>query len=152
MAGRLLRPVNGVNNVTTRRGDVIVGRIPANGARELNQNQIRHKKCGRQKTLGRTSLRCPVINGRQRGPYTLKCRCTTYNGGYIVVGSFARKQGNAQDTRWKCKGKTEKHKRRSSTVINPLWNGHSRGNTNRGDDNEVVQWPCKGGKAAGTPR
>ena len=33
MAGRLLRPVNGVNNVTTWRGDVTVGTIPPNGAR-----------------------------------------------------------------------------------------------------------------------
>ena len=30
----------------------------------------------------------------------------------MVVGSFARKQGNAQDTCWKCKGKQKKHKRR----------------------------------------
>ena len=44
MAGRLLRPVNGVNNVTTWRGDVTVGTIPANGASELNQNQVRHRK------------------------------------------------------------------------------------------------------------
>ena len=43
MAGRLLRPVNGVNNVATWWGDVIVGTIPADGAKELNQNQIRHK-------------------------------------------------------------------------------------------------------------
>ena len=42
MAGRLLGPVNWVNNVTTWRGDVIVGTIPANGASELNQNQIHH--------------------------------------------------------------------------------------------------------------
>jgi len=42
VAGRLLRPVNWVNNVTTWRGDVIVGTIPANGASELNQNQIHH--------------------------------------------------------------------------------------------------------------
>ena len=33
MTGRLLRPVNGVNNTTTWRGDLIVGTIPANGAR-----------------------------------------------------------------------------------------------------------------------
>ena len=33
LAGRLLRPVNGVDNVTTWRGDLIVGTIPANGAR-----------------------------------------------------------------------------------------------------------------------
>ena len=33
MAGRLTRPVNGVNNVTTWRGDLIVETIPANGAR-----------------------------------------------------------------------------------------------------------------------
>ena len=46
--------------------------------------------------------------------------------------------------------KEEKQKRRLSTVINSLWNGHSRGNTNRGDGSEVVQWPCKGGKATGT--
>ena len=95
MAGRLLRPVNGVNNVTTWRGDLVVGTIPANGARYLNQNQTRHKKCGLQKTLGWTSLRRPVPNGRQHGPYSLTCRYTTYYGGYIVVGSFARKQGNA---------------------------------------------------------
>ena len=44
MAGRLLRPVNGVNNVSTWRGDVIVGTIPANGASELNQNQMRHQR------------------------------------------------------------------------------------------------------------
>ena len=42
-AGRLLRPVNGVNNVITWRGDVVMGTITANGARELNQNQTRHK-------------------------------------------------------------------------------------------------------------
>ena len=101
-----------MNNVTTGRGDVIVGPIPANGPSELNQNQIRHQKCGRQKTLGWTSLRRPVPNGRQHGPYTLKCRSTTYYGGYSVVGSFARKQGNAQDTCWECKRKTEKRKRR----------------------------------------
>ena len=44
------------------------------------------------------------------------------------MGSFARKQGNAQDTWWKCKGKTEKStkeekQKRLSTVINSLWNG-----------------------------
>ena len=97
MAGRLFRPVNGVNNVTTWRGDVIVGTIPANGASELNRNQTRHKKCGSQKTLGWTSLKRLVPNGRQRGPYTIKCRSTTHYGGYMVVGPFARKQGNAQD-------------------------------------------------------
>ena len=107
MAGRLSRLVNGGNNVTTWRGDVMVGTVPANEASELNQNQIRHQKCGRQTTLGWTSLRRPVPNGRQRGPYTLECRCTTHYGDYIVVESFARKQGNAQDTCWKCKGKTE---------------------------------------------
>ena len=32
MAGRLLRPVSGVNNAITWRGDVIVGTIPANGS------------------------------------------------------------------------------------------------------------------------
>ena len=32
-----------------------------------------------------------------------------------------------------------------STVINSLWNGHSRGDTNRGDGSEVVQCPCKKG-------
>ena len=31
----------------------------------------------------------------------------------MVVGSFARKQGNAQDT-WKCKGKTEKAQKKNS--------------------------------------
>ena len=98
IAWRLLRPVNGVDNVTNSRGDLIVGTLSANGARQLNQNQTRHKKCGRHETP----------NGRQRGPYSLKCRCTTHYGGYIVVGSFARKQGNAQDICWKCKGKTEK--------------------------------------------
>ena len=66
------------------------------------------QKMRSSKTLGWTSLRRPVPNGRQRGPYTFKCRCTTHYGGYIVVGSSARKQGNAQDTCWKCKGKTEK--------------------------------------------
>ena len=91
---------------------MIVGTIPANGASELNQNQIRHQKCGRQKTLGWISLRRPVPNGWQRGPYTIKCRRTTHYGGYMVVGSFARKQGNEQDTCWKCKGKTEKAQRR----------------------------------------
>ena len=49
MGGRLLRPVTGVNNATTWRGDAIVGTIPANGASELNQNQILHQKCGRQR-------------------------------------------------------------------------------------------------------
>ena len=87
---------------------MIVGTIPANGASELNQNQYAAKNAVVKKTLGWTSLRRPVPNGRQRGPYTLKCRCTTHYGGYVVVGSFARKQGNAQDTCWKCKGKTEK--------------------------------------------
>ena len=61
------------------------------------------QKCGRQKTFGWTSLRRPVPNGGPRGPYSLKCRCTTHYGGYIVLESFARKQGNAQDTCWKCK-------------------------------------------------
>ena len=42
-AGRLLRPVNGVNNVITWRGDVVMGTITANGARELNQNQYATK-------------------------------------------------------------------------------------------------------------
>ena len=56
-----------MNNVTTWRGDVIVGTIPANGARELNQNQIRHKKCGRQKTLGWTSLRRLVTWWKRKG-------------------------------------------------------------------------------------
>lgn len=32
----------------------------------------------------------------------------------MVVGSFARKQGNAQDTCWKCKGKTEKAQKKNS--------------------------------------
>ena len=88
--------------------------IPANRASELNQNQIRHQKRGRQTTLGWTSLRRPVLTGWQRGPYTLKCKSTAYYVGYIVAGSFARKQGKAQDTCWKCKGKTEKHKRRKA--------------------------------------
>ena len=66
------------------------------------------QRCGRQKTLRWTSLRRPVPNGRQHGPYSLTCKSTTYCGGYIVVGSFARKQGNAQDTCWKRKGETEK--------------------------------------------
>ena len=66
------------------------------------------QNCGRQKTLGWTSLRRPVLNGRQHGPCSLKCRCTTHYSGYIVVEAFARKQGNAQDTSWKCKGETEK--------------------------------------------
>ena len=87
---------------------MIVGTIPANGASELNQNQIRHQKCGRQKTLEWTSLRRPVPNGRQRGSYTLKCRSVTHYCGYIIVESFVRKQGNAQDTCWKLKGKAEK--------------------------------------------
>ena len=101
-------------HVTTWRGNVIVGTIPANGASELNQIQIRHQKCGRQKTLGWTSLRRPVPNGWQRGPYSLKCRSTTHYGGYIVGGSFARKKGNAQDTCWKCKGKIEKAQKKKS--------------------------------------
>ena len=63
MVGRLLRPVNGVTNVTTWTGDPTVGTIPANGARELNQNQTLDKKCGRQKTLGWPNLRRPVPNG-----------------------------------------------------------------------------------------
>ena len=100
-----------MNNVTTWRGDVTVGTIPANGASELNQNHIRHEKCGRQKTLEWTSLSSLVPNGRQRGPYTIICRSTTHYGGYIVVGSVARKQVNAQDTSWKCKRKKKKHKR-----------------------------------------
>ena len=50
------------------------------------------------------------------------------------------------------KAKQKKHKRRLSTVVNSLWNGHSRGNTNRGDGGEMVQWPCKGGKVTGTLR
>ena len=33
MAGRPLRPVNGVNNVTSWRSELIEGTIPANGAR-----------------------------------------------------------------------------------------------------------------------
>ena len=135
---------------------MIVGTIPANGASELNQNQIRHQKCGRQKTLEWTNLRRLVPNGRQRGPYTLKCRSTTHYGGYIVVGSFATKQGNAQDTFWKFKGKTEKaqkknSRRRLATVINSLWNGHSRGDTNRGDGSEVIQCPCKDGEGNWNP-
>ena len=90
---------------------MIVGTIPANGASELNQNQIRHQKCGRQKTLGWTSPGRTLPNGRQRGPFTFKCRSTTHCGGYIVAGSFARKKGNAQNTCWKSKGKTENNKR-----------------------------------------
>ena len=48
------------------------------------------------------------------------------------------------------KAKQNRHKGRLSTVMNSLWNGHSRGNTTREDGSEVVQCPCKGGKATGT--
>jgi len=38
-----------------------------------------------------------------------------------------------------------------STVINSLWNGHSRGDTNRGDGSEVVQCPCIKGEGNWNP-
>ena len=50
------------------------------------------------------------------------------------------------------KAKQKKHKRRLSTVINSLWKEHSGGGTSCGDGCEVVQRPCKGGKALGTLR
>ena len=100
---------------------MIMETIAANGASELNQNQIRHQKCGRQKTLGWTSLRRLVPNGRQRGSYAIKCRSTTHYGGYIVAGPFARKHGNAQDTCWKCKGKTEKTQKIIKTENNIVY-------------------------------
>ena len=96
---------------------MIVGTIPANGASELNQNQLRHQKCGRQKTLGWTNLRRLVPNGRQRGPYTLKCRSTTQYGGYIVVRSFARKQGNARILIGNAKAKQKKQKRIAEKIV-----------------------------------
>jgi len=36
-------------------------------------------------------------------------------------------------------------------VINSLWNGHSRGDTNRGDGSEVVQCPCIKGEGNWNP-
>ena len=77
MAGRLLRPVKGVNNVKTSRGDLILGIIIEQG----NPTKTTHvKQCGRQKTLGWTGLRRPVPNGRQRRPYSLTCKYTTCYG------------------------------------------------------------------------
>ena len=108
MAGRLLRPVNGVNNVTTLEGRSDSGNNTSKRSKVTQPKPDTPQKCGRQKILGWTSLRRPVPNGRQHGPYSLTCRYTIYYGGYIVVGSFARKQGNAQDTCWKRKGETEK--------------------------------------------
>ena len=50
------------------------------------------------------------------------------------------------------KAKQKKHKRRLSTVINSLWKEHSGGATSCGDICEVVQRPCKDGKALGNLR
>ena len=47
--------------------------------------------------------------------------------------------------------KQEIKKRRDSTVINTLWNEHSRGHTNRGDGSEMVRCPCKGGEGYWNP-
>ena len=90
MAGRLLRSANGVNNVTWKC-ELILGTIPANGASHVTQPKR------------------PVPNGQQRGPYSLTCRYTTYCG-YIVVGSFARRQRNTYDNCSKCEGKIERKK------------------------------------------
>ena len=38
-----------------------------------------------------------------------------------------------------------------ATVINSLWNGLSRGDTNRGDGSEVVQCPSKKGEGNWNP-
>ena len=76
------------------RGNLNVGTIPADGPRYLNQTQTRHKNA----VVKDTRMDQPKASRSKRaadGPYTLTCRYTTHYGGYIVMGPFARKQGNA---------------------------------------------------------
>ena len=70
----------------------------------------------------------------------------------MVVGSFGRKQGTRRILVENAKAKQQKDTRSLSTVIESLRNEHSGGGTSRGDGNEVVQSPCKGGKATETIR
>ena len=143
MAGTILRPVNGVNNVTTWRGDVIVGTIPANG--QGNSTKTRHatKNAVVKKHSDGPTQSVQFRTGGSAGPTAKNADLLPTA---VATSWWGRSPGNMGTRRihvGNAKAKQKKNKRRLSTVINWLWNEHSGGNTNRGDGSEMVSGLAK---------